>query len=182
MNGPYRNIIDSDYVSNRHVHIRWEQTLIFLRKDKKCKIGLDIGDKSPMTEQLEQYFNCKFNNTNIDLDFDDLCGKYEIVTAFEIIEHLFNPLHFLIQVKNILNENGTLYLSTPKGKPYFLWSEDHYHEMREDRLRALIDRAGFSIIRKKEIRIHPLKFYFTGFRPLLRFFYDKHLLMELTHQ
>ena len=69
-----------------------------------------------------------------------------------------------------------------KGKPYFLWSEDHFHEMNEKSILALIERAGFRVIRKEEIRIHPFKFYFTGIRPLLRFIFEKHLLLELTHQ
>ena len=54
--------------------------------------------------------------------------------------------------------------------------------MRYDRIKTLINRAGFRIIRKKEIRIHPIRFYFSGFRPLLILIYDKHLLLELAHE
>ena len=47
------------------------------------------------------------------------------------------------------------------------------------RLFSLINRAGFKIIRKQEIRIQPIYFYFTGVRPILRFFVEKHLILEL---
>ena len=100
----------------------------------------------------------------------------------EIIEHLFNPLHLLKEISSVLKESGKLYLSTPKGKPHFLWSKDHFHEMNEKSLMPLINRAGFKVIRKDEIRIQPLSFYFRGIRPLLRLIYDKRLLLELAHE
>ena len=179
MNSPYQNTIDSDYYNSPHVQIRWRKTLIFLNKDKTVKSALDIGDRTPFTEKLESFIDCTIDNTHIDLDEEPLTGEYDFITAFEIIEHLFNPLHLLMEIRSVLKEGGTLYLSTPKGKPYFLWSDDHFHEMGYERLYSLIHRAGFSIIRKDEIRIHPFLFYFTGIRPLLRLFFEKHLLLEL---
>ena len=179
MNSPYRNTMGSDYYNAKHVQIRWRKTLAFLNEDKTTKSALDIGDRTPFTEKLESFFDCPFDNTKIDLDKEHLTGEYDVITACEIIEHLYNPLHFLMEIRSVLNKSGTLYLSTPKGKPYFLWSEDHFHEMRFDRLNSLINRAGFSIIRYDEIHIHPLSFYFTGIRPLLRFVFEKHLLLEL---
>ena len=181
MKSPFQNQINSDYINTPHVIIRWEKTRAFLN-NYKANTGLDIGDRTPFTDQLEFLFNCPFENTTFDLDEGKLEGEYDIVTAFEIIEHLFNPLHLLTEIAGILKDGGKLYLSTPKGKPYFLWSEDHFHEMRYDRIKTLINRAGFRIIRKKEIRIHPIRFYFSGFRPLLRLIYDKHLLLELAHE
>tara|TARA_B110000014_G_scaffold261522_1_gene253410 strand:- start:12947 stop:13495 length:549 start_codon:yes stop_codon:yes gene_type:complete len=179
MSSPYRNNIDSNFNSFKHVKIRWEKTLNFLHINHDIKNGLDIGDRTNFTEKLENFYKCSFNNTDIDLDTEKLSGDYDVVTAFEIIEHLFNPLHFLLQIKNILKKDGTLYLSTPKGKPYFLWSKEHFHEMEYSRLFSLINRAGFKVVRKQEIRIQPLYFYFTGFRPILRFFFEKHIILEL---
>ena len=179
MSSPYRNNIDSNFNNFKHVKIRWEKTLKFLETNKNIENGLDIGGRTDFTEKLESLYKCSFNNTAIDLDTESLSGQYDIITAFEIIEHLFNPLHFLLQIKSIIKKNGTLYLSTPKGKPYFLWSKDHFHEMGYERLFSLIDRSGFKIIRKKEIRIQPFYFYLTGFRPILRFIFEKHLILEL---
>ena len=181
MKSPYRNTIDSEYLNASHVEIRWKKTLSFVDKFH-ADFGLDIGDWTPFTDQLEAHYDCPFANTTIDLDEEELTGEYDVVTALEVIEHLFNPLHLLKEISGVLKEGGKLYLSTPKGKPHFLWSKDHFHEMRYDRIKTLINRAGFRIIRKKEIRIHPIRFYFSGFRPLLRLIYDKHLLLELAHE
>ena len=178
MKSPFRNIIDSEYYNASHVQVRWEKTKTFLKKYDAVS-GLDIGDRTPFTKQLEDHYNCLFDNTIIDLDEGQLIGEYDVITAFEIIEHLFNPLHLLTEISSILKKGGKFYLSTPKGKPHFLWSEDHFHEMNEKSLLALIERAGFRVIRKDEIRIHPLSFYFTGIRPLFRFIFERHWLMEL---
>ena len=158
MRSSYRSTINTDYIKSQHVLIRWEKTLAFLNEDKTVKSALDIGDCTPFTKNLESFFNCPFDNPNIDLDEEHLTGEYDIITAFEVIEHLYNPLHFLMEIKRVLKSGATLYLSTPKGKPYFLWSEEHFHEMGYTRLNSLINRAGFSIVRKKQIRIHSIIF------------------------
>ena len=178
MKSPYRNTIDSEYFNAPHVEIRWEKTLSFIDKFH-ANLGLDIGDRTPFTDQLEAHYHCPFANTTIDLDEGKLTGEYDVVTAMEVIEHLFNPLHLLKEISGVLKEGGKLYLSTPKGKPHFLWSKDHFHEMRYDRIKTLINRAGFSIVRKKQIRIQPFWFYFTGIRPALRFIIEKHIILEL---
>ncbi|SVD45776.1 uncharacterized protein METZ01_LOCUS398630, partial [marine metagenome] len=161
-----------------HVQIRWKKTLLFLNQFQACS-GLDIGNRTPLTKQLEAHYNCSFKNTTIDLDEGQLIGEYDVITAFEIIEHLFNPLHLLTEISQVLKDEGKLYLSTPKGKPLFLWSEEHFHEMHEKSLMNLINRAGFKMIRKETILIHPLSFYFTGLRPFFRLFYERYWLIEL---
>ena len=178
MKSPYRNTIGSEYLNTPHVEIRWEKTLSFVDKFH-ADFGLDIGDRTPLTDQLEAHYNCPFSNTTIDLDEEGLTGEYDVVTAMEVIEHLFNPLHLLKEISGVLKEGGKLYLSTPKAKPHFLWSKDHFHEMNEQSLMSLINRAGFKMIRKDEIRIQPLSFYFSGIRPLFRLIYERHWLMEL---
>ena len=178
MKSPYRNTIDSKYINAPHVEIRWKKILSFVDKFH-ANFGLDIGDWTPFTDQLEAHYDCPFANTTIDLDEEVLTGEYDVVTALEVIEHLFNPLHLLKEISGVLKEGGKLYLSTPKGKPHFLWSKDHFHEMNEQSLMSLINRAGFKMIRKDEIRIQPLSFYFSGIRPLFRLIYERHWLMEL---
>ena len=159
--------------------IRWSKTLNFLETCNKAKTGLDIGDRTPFTLELEKVFGCKFKNTSIDLDIGRIESKYDVITAFEIIEHLYNPLHFLEQIRQGLLENGRVYLSTPEGKPYFLWAPGHFHEIHQERLHSLFKRAQFRIIRQNTFRIHHTYFYFTGFRPLLRGIFEKVQIYEL---
>jgi SAM-dependent methyltransferase len=179
MINPYRKKINSEYSQLDTNTIRWSKTLDFIGTCDKVKSGLDIGDRTSFTLELEKVFGCVFKNTNIDLDTDRIKGEYDVITAFEIIEHLYNPLHFLEQIRKALIANGRLYLSTPLGKPFFLWAPGHFHEIHRERLYSLFKRAQFRIIRQNTFRIHPAYFYLTGFRPLLRGIFEKVQIYEL---
>jgi SAM-dependent methyltransferase len=181
----FRTRIDSEYICNPVHRLRWQKTLNFLSRseplEKRFSRGLDLGDRTPFTASLEQLFDCRFETTNIDLDVERLDGSFAVVTAFEVLEHLYNPLHLLLEVRRILHgEGGRLFVSMPVAKPAFLASADHFHEMSRDAARSLFMRAGFRVIRSGEFRIrHPL-FYLTGVKPLLRAWYEKVQIYELS--
>ena len=174
----YKNKINSEYILDISTQIRWKKTIRFL-KPFEADAGLDIGDRTPLTSDLEAKFSCKFDSTRGDLDELVLEGVYQIITSFEVIEHLFNPLHFLLQCKRVLSKSGILYLSMPTYKPAFLWSKDHFHEMTQKSFMSLLERSGFEIKRKEVFRVHPFHFYFTGLRPLLRGIFDRRIIYEL---
>ena len=180
MDNRYRIKINKEYIGNSTHKFRWENTLKFLNKPhNRLKNGLDIGDKSPLTEAMEDYFSIQFSNTNVDLDIEPLNGKYDIITSFEVIEHLYNPLFNLLEIHKVLNENGIFYLSTPLFKPSFLWSPNHFHEMQKASIINLFNRAGFRIEREDKFKIHPISFYLKGFRPLMRLFFERVQIFEL---
>ena len=175
----FRTIVDSAYNAKTHNRVRWSKTLAFLRPHESAGAGLDIGDRSAFTGTLESFFGCPFDTTSIDLDVDELQGEYDVVTCLDVIEHLFNPLHCLLQIRSVLKPGGTLYLTSPRYKPHLLWSQDHYHEMSTRSMMALLERAGYSVRRSALITTQPWWFYFTGFRPLLRGLFNRTWLFEL---
>lgn len=180
MQTPFRKQVNDAYVQTGATQRRWKKTLNFLKGVMPAKSGLDIGERTPLTDKLEGLFGCTFENTNIDLDTGSIENRYDVVTAFEVIEHLFNPLHCLLEIRKALNPEGRLYLSTPNSKPNFLWSSEHFHEMSERSLTELFNRAKFKVLRKTTVRIHGFGFYFTGIRPVFRGFFDKRWLFELV--
>jgi SAM-dependent methyltransferase len=187
MNELFRTQIDEAYLSDPAHRVRWRKTIDFVSRslpfERACSPGLDLGDRTPLTESLEQLFGCPFESTAIDLDVDRLSGSFSVVTAFEVLEHLYNPLHLLLEVRRILaGEGGRLFVSMPLAKPAFLESPDHFHEMSRKAALSLFERAGFRVERSGEFRIrHPL-FYLTGVKPLLRAWYEKVQIYELTVQ
>jgi len=164
---------------NRNMVIRYQITLSFIGERDLGRV-LDIGVRNPFTIQLEEKYNTTVKNTEGDLDIIELEGSYDTIFCLEVIEHLMNPLHFLLQVQKILKPGGVLFLSTPKHKPHFLWGNHHFTEYDEFRLEALFARAGFKTVRKHFFRTMPLWWYFTGLRPFLRMFFNKSRIVELV--
>ncbi|MFC1746994.1 class I SAM-dependent methyltransferase [Candidatus Neomarinimicrobiota bacterium] len=177
---PYRVITSNDDRYSSQAKIRWDHTLRFLQDAPPGNRVLEIGERTSLTDMIEKAWNCTITNTNGDLDVLNLEGLYDVVLSFEVLEHLFNPLFHLLQIHQVLTDGGRLFLSTPKGKPYFLWSPEHFHEMGTERLKDLLTRAGFIIRKRTVIRIHPWWFYLKGLRPVLRLFFDRRILMELV--
>lgn len=44
---------------------------------------------------------------------EEFSGKYDLITCFEVIEHAYDMDLFVNKLKDLLNPNGTLILSTP---------------------------------------------------------------------
>lgn len=181
-----RTVIDRSYLEDPAHQRRWIRTAQFVQQSTMLshgnpRRGLDLGDRTPLTDQLERIVGCPFDTTAVDLDIDSLTGNYGIVTAFEVLEHLFNPLHLLLQVRAVLSgADARLFVSMPLNKPRCLASPDHFHEMRRNEAMLLFDRAGFSVLRSGLFRFrHPL-FYCSGFKPLLRAWYEKIQIYELV--
>ena len=88
---------------NAYPKKRFEKTLDFLNKhlDKTANI-LDLGVENPLSKlMIEEGY--KVQNTigeDLDENFDSLQNKdYDVLTAFEILEHLLNPYSVLKNCK-----------------------------------------------------------------------------------
>jgi hypothetical protein len=165
--------------------MRWQKSIDFVSVSgvaSRTATGLDIGDRTPMTGMLEELYGCRFDTTSVDLDTGALDGSYTVVTAFEVLEHLYNPLHLLLEAKKVMAPGpaSRLFVSTPAWKPAILQSPDHFHEMPRRSLESLFDRAGFTAVRSDVFRIRPFMFCLTGFRPLLRCIFEKIRIYELA--
>lgn len=182
----FRTVIDPAWCADPANRVRWEKSLVFVRASGAVRLpadsGLDIGDHTPMTGKLESHFGCRFENTSIDLDTGALEGSYPVVTAFEVIEHLYNPLHLLLEIRKVLRPepSSRLFLSTPAWKPGFLQSPEHFHEMSRRSLDSLLSRSGFTIVRRQEFGIRSPLFCLKGIRPLMRCFFEKIVIVELA--
>ena len=177
---PYAYQLDS---TDSEIHSERDcQTIIsFIPNEYNFGKVLDIGEINYVSKKLSQHYNIEIDQTNIDLDVGTLEGQYDTIFCFEVIEHLFNPLHLLLQMKNILKPNGNIFLSTPKRRPHFMWYKYHFHEFSKTELNNLFLRADMKII-KKEYKMtgRPIINYFKGVRPLLRLFIERKCLVQLS--
>ena len=81
-------------------------------------------------------------------------GSYDVVTAWEVIEHMHDPGTFLRDIWRLLKPGGLLCLSTPNtdkvrnripGKPsdLFFIPPEHLFYFNRNNLRLLVAHAGF---------------------------------------
>lgn len=91
-------------------------------------IGIDNS-----TEAIE-YCKSNYSNSKLNFELGD-CRKisfkkseFDVVVSFETVEHLENPDEFLLEIKRVLNEQGTLIISTPNMEKYQENNPFHKHE------------------------------------------------------
>jgi len=131
---------------------------------------LYVGRSDVLGQHISFDNDIKIYHTNFDLDSYSLSYTplYDIVIMSHVVEHLFNPLYALTQLKKELKKDGIIYIILPQ-RPKFLWTENHFHEIDDKRIKCLFDRAGLEIIEKA---YHPMRkqWYtmFFGIRALLR--------------
>ena len=159
---------------------RYKHTLRFLENtiSKEHSI-LDLGVVNPFSELISKE---GFNVTNTigeDLDIDTSSvqtNNFDVVTAFEIFEHLVSPF-------NVLNDIKAKKLVA--SVPLKLWfasayrsktdeRDRHYHEFEDWQFDWLLEKAGWEIV-KREKFTNPVKK--IGFRTILRCFTPRYYLV-----
>ena len=90
------------------------------------------------------------------LSFEEFCQKsdlpkFDVITFFEVIEHLADPAAFIKNIKNLLKPGGKIILSTPSRKRMLpnlnSWDFPPHHFTRWDAtsLSNIFSRFGFSV-------------------------------------
>ena len=152
-------------------HKRYKLTFEFLNahipKDSKI---LDLGVKNPFTEiMLTNGYDVE-NTKGEDLDIDTSTitqSQANVVTAFEIFEHLLSPFTVLKAIQaNVLVASVPLKLwfSSAYRSKTDPWDR-HYHEFEDWQFDWLLEKAGWKIIHTTKWT-NPTKK--IGIRPLLR--------------
>lgn len=152
---------------------RFNKTLKFLKEvvPPPAQV-LDLGVKNPFSE-IMLHNNYRVTNTggeDLDLVTDAVKNpEYDLVTAFEIFEHLLAPFNILrdIQAPKLV---ATVPLDLWFSKAYQNKNDErdrHYHEFEDWQFDWLLEKAGWNII-KKEKWTNPVNK--IGIRPILRRF------------
>jgi len=164
----------------KYPHKRYRLTLAFLKKhiplDKRI---LDLGIENPFSEIMKVEGYAVQNTTGEDLDVDFASvqnSQTEVVTAFEIFEHLVAPYNVLSQMKaNKLVASIPLRLwfapaYRSKTDPW----DRHYHEFEDWQFDWLLEKAGWEI--KDSMKwTNPVKK--MGIRPILRYFTNRYYIV-----
>lgn len=138
-------------IQSKHAR-RFLKTLEFLDEtiDPNSKI-LNLGAETPFVSVMKKQgysVDCTKLETDLDLVYDDvLVDKYDVVTAFELLERLVSPFNILRNIKA-----PELVAVVPLKlwfKPAY-WNNDdpwdcHFHEFEPKQFEMLLSKAGWEI-------------------------------------
>lgn len=137
----------------------WEgdQLEHFIKAGWQC-VGTELNKKAAdiaMSKSIEVHqisireFFCRFKDE-----------KWDVINVAYILEHILNPVDFLINLKNRLEEDGIIIVEVPNEfspfqlayitennvEPYWIALPDHLNYFNKQGIENLVIRAGFSII------------------------------------
>jgi hypothetical protein len=160
---------------------RFRKTLNFLDENiSRSERILDLGVTNPLSEMMKQD-GYKVENTapgtDLDLDFEVVREDFDVVTAFEILEHLVSPFPLLRSVR------------APKlvaSVPLRLWFaraywnnkdpfDRHYHEFETRQFHMLLNKAGWEVLKSEKWIVHEMDKF--GIRPILRNFTPRYYIV-----
>ncbi|MEL0454853.1 methyltransferase [Tamlana flava] len=159
---------------------RFKYTLEFLKEHVSNKETiLDLGVENHFSDIMKQNGFKVENTKGEDLDIDTSTiehSKAEIVTAFEIFEHLLSPFTVLKSIKSdklVASIPLRLWFSSAyKSKTDML--DRHYHEFEDWQFDWLLEKTGWKIIDRKKWTNPTRK---IGFRPILRWFTPRYYIV-----
>lgn len=156
---------------------RFDKTLGFLKKHiPKRFLILDLGIENPFSEVMKSEGFQVINTQGEDLDMDLTIvrnTKVDVVTAFEIFEHLVSPFNVLKEInakKLIATVPLRLWFASAYQSKNNPWDR-HFHEFEDWQFDWLLQKTGWKVMHSEKW-ISPTKI--TGFRPLLRNIIPRH--------
>jgi hypothetical protein len=168
-------------MADKFLQRRFDLTIDFIGKhiNKDMKI-LDLGIPNELSEQTKSKgYNVSNTAPRVDLDIDFEIVKsdeYQVVTAFEIIEHLFNPYTILKNIKAdklIASVPLNVWFSPSHWSNTEPW-DCHYHEFEVRQFNRLLEKTGWKLIEGKTFKC-PHKLF--GIRPFLRRIYPSYYIV-----
>ena len=119
------------------------------------------------------------NTKGEDLDEDRSTienSSADVVTAFEIFEHLLSPYEVLKSIKTeklVISVPLRLWFASAYRSKTDKWDR-HYHEFEDWQLDWLLEKTGWKIIDRQKWT-NPVKK--IGIRPLLRYFTNRYYIV-----
>lgn len=159
---------------------RFKLTLHFLKKHIKTSESiLDLGVKNPFSEIMISEGYTVNNTLGEDLDEDQSTienSSADVVTAFEIFEHLLSPYEVLKSIKAdklVISVPLKLWFASAYRSKTDKWDR-HYHEFEDWQLDWLLEKTGWKIMDRQKWTNPVNK---IGIRPLLRRFTPRYYIV-----
>jgi len=143
--------------------LRAERTSTFLMRsivsmDKCLDVGCSAGY---LLQMMKDIYGCEVTGVELSEEYSnyaqehlgltvvptiyDLSDKYDLITMVHILEHINDPYPYLLRIKELLADDGLLYIQVPSLVGSFQKAFRFHHPLvfSEKGLINLLERAGF---------------------------------------
>lgn len=113
-------------------------------------------EPSPAAEIASAQYNIPVYKSDLTTMLSELStAEYGVISYFHVLEHVFDPLAELQVARQLLNEKSLLVIEVPFfdtfswkifGSRHRHFYRGHRHYFNETSMRALLSRAGFSVL------------------------------------
>ena len=165
---------------NNFPNKRYKHTLAFLQKHiDTSETILDLGVENPFSEIMKsnEYSITNTAGEDLDVDFESIVkSNADVVTAFEIFEHLIAPFNVLKEIKAdklVASIPMRLWFAPAYRSKTDPWDR-HYHEFEDWQFDWLLEKAGWTI-KDSSKWTNPTKK--IGLRPILRYFTNRYYIV-----
>ena len=115
--------------------------------------GIDFNNKALDFGKKQYGMDKSISNETLQ-DLFEQGEKFDVITLFEVIEHLENIGEVLSQVSSLLKQNGLIIISTPNSKmcwrPILDFPPHHLSRFTPEALHSCVDHFGFQPVRLLE--------------------------------
>ena len=128
--------------------------VFFFELLKKLKYNGVALELDPYCEiHLKKIFkNSSISVTNNSIDKFKHKTKFDFVTINRVLEHIYDPISFLIHIKNLLSEEGYIYVEVPDSKSLYndgknneAFGYGHYYVFTPESLENVFIKSGFKL-------------------------------------
>ena len=119
-----------------------------------------VVDISPTSIEITKNIISQIKSSNKNLDFViadiydyNALNKFDLIVAGELIEHLDNPVKFLLKLKKLLKPDGKIFLTTCVNCP----TNDHVVYFKNtETIKKMIKLCGLKILEEKILPVEKL--------------------------
>ncbi len=138
-----------------------------LKKENKI-CGLDISENA-IAYAREKYPHIEFKARDLNNGIPYPDKMFDTITCFDVLEHVFDPLKLINEIKRVLKNNGYFIIDIPNETPLFkfiwliwtsmkgkVWKGVHINHFSAVDLEKMLEKNGFIKISEKKIHLKML--------------------------